>query len=114
MAGSAKLFTHLEPAVLKNLASFSSRDLSHVLYAYSVRNAGNPEIYKAFDARLEQLADSDELLDYPTLHDMLYYMMFRDNTSEKVWTYLINCTLENEETLPIVSYKPFKYSRFFL
>ena len=53
MAGSNKLYLHLEPLIIKNIDQFNSRDLSHILYAYSVRAAGNPEIYKAFDRRLE-------------------------------------------------------------
>jgi hypothetical protein len=30
-----------------------SRELGHILYGYSVRLAGNPEIYKAFDNKIE-------------------------------------------------------------
>ena len=60
MAGSEKLFIHLEPHLMKNMDNFSSRDLSHILFAYSVRSVGNPELYKAFDRRLEQLSDAQE------------------------------------------------------
>lgn len=38
MAGSPKLFVHLEPFVIKSLGTLSARDLSHVAFAYSARN----------------------------------------------------------------------------
>jgi hypothetical protein len=53
MAGSDKLFIHLEPLILKQLDKFSIRDLSHVMYAYSIREVGNPEFYKAMNTRLQ-------------------------------------------------------------
>jgi len=114
MAGSDKLFIHLEPHVMKDLDKYSDRDFSHVAYAYSIRTTGNPELYKAFDQRLEQMAENGEILDYPTMHNLIYYMMFRDNTSKKVWAHIIESTLQQDDILPIVYYKPFKYSRFFL
>ena len=52
MTGSKKLFTNLEPQVLESIDSMGAREYSHVLYAYSVRNLGNPELYKAFDNKL--------------------------------------------------------------
>ena len=39
----------MEPKVLKSLDQISDRDFSHLLYAYGVRNVGNPELLKAFD-----------------------------------------------------------------
>jgi len=53
MTGSNKLFIHLEPLVIKHLDNIATRDLGHVLYAYSIRNLGNPELYKAFEQKLE-------------------------------------------------------------
>jgi len=52
MSGSDKLFFHLEPLILAQLDDFSPRDLSHILYAYSIREVGNPEFYKAMDAKI--------------------------------------------------------------
>jgi len=114
MAGSDKLFVHLEPKIIQNMDKFSSRDLGHILYAYSVSAAGNPELYKAFDKRLEQLADSEDMWDFLTLHNVLYYMMFRGNTNKKIWANIIESTLFQDDTLPIVYYKPFKFSKTFL
>ena len=113
-AGSKKLFLHLEPHIIKNIDKFSSRDLGHLMFAYSVRDAGNKELYKAFDQRLEALATSEDMWDFPTLHNIIYYMMFRENTSANIWSNVIESTLFQDETLPIVYYKPFKYSMHFL
>jgi hypothetical protein len=52
MWGKDKTYINLEQIVLKNMNNISERDLSHLMYAYSIRNAGNPEIYKAFDEKL--------------------------------------------------------------
>jgi len=60
----------------------SPRDLTHVMYAYSVRNAGNPELYVAFEKRIESVVSQ---LDYPGLHNLVYYMLFRENANEKIW-----------------------------
>lgn len=51
MNGSDKLFTHLEPHILKNINLLSPRDLSHVSYAYGVRSAGNKELHSAIENR---------------------------------------------------------------
>jgi len=61
--------------------NFNSRDLSHVMYGYSIRDVGNPELYKAIDKRVEDLLDQGEVFDYPTCHNMLYYLMFKDNVN---------------------------------
>lgn len=75
---------------------------------------GNPQLYKAMDAKINQIVDSGEILDYPTLSNLIYYLMFRENTDEKVWNHVIESTLHHDDVLPITCYKPFKFSRFFL
>lgn len=114
MAGSDKLFIHFEPTIMNQISNFSPRDLSQVLYAYSIRNVGNPELYEAFDKRIEQFVDDRILLDYPTVFNMNYYMMFRDNTNRKIWEHMVDSTLHQDDILPITYYKPYKFSRFFL
>lgn len=114
MSGSEKLFIHLEPFVLQNLDQFSARDLSHVLYAYGVRSVGNPELYKAFEQRLLQLIAAGEVFDYPTLFNVIYFMLFQENSNETIWRAIVDHTVENDDTLPLTYYKPFKFSRFFL
>jgi hypothetical protein len=49
MTGKDKTFYNLEPIVIKSLKDGDARDISHVMYSYAIRNAGNPELYKAFD-----------------------------------------------------------------
>lgn len=82
MVATDKTFIHLETHILKHLQDFSARDLSHVMYAYSVRGAGNPELYTAFD---KQMAPLIEQLDYPGLHNLIYYMLFRENANKEMW-----------------------------
>ena len=81
MSGSDKLFVHLEPFIIKNINDFNPRDLSHVSYAYSVRSAGNPDLYSAIEKRWEQIIveNGSESFDYPLLHNLVYHMMFTNS-----------------------------------
>jgi hypothetical protein len=92
MNGKDKTFFNLEPVVLKNLDKASDRDATHLMYAYGVRNAGNPELHKAFEKKLLQIADR---LDYPSLFNAIYYMLFRENANEEIWKKLISATVNN-------------------
>lgn len=49
MSGTDKLFIHLEPIIMREMSTINARDLAHLAYAYSIRSAGNPELYTAFD-----------------------------------------------------------------
>jgi hypothetical protein len=40
--------------------------------------------------------------------------MFRDNTDEQVWRQVVETTCENPDVLPLIYYKPFKASYFYL
>lgn len=60
------------------------------MYAYSVREAGNPELYAAFDKRLEQMILN---LDYPSLFNAIYYLLFRENANPILWRNVIDATL---------------------
>ena len=88
--GKDKTFYNLEPTVLKNIDSLSDRDLSSLMYAYSVRKVGNPELYKAFDKKLDKIAEG---LDYPSLFNVIYYMMFTDNTNKELWEKIVSATV---------------------
>lgn len=57
MSGSPKLFYHLEPLILAQIDKIDSRQLSNLMYGYSARSLGNPEIYTAFEKRLTQMID---------------------------------------------------------
>ena len=56
------------------------RDLSHLMYAYGVRAVGNPELHSAFERKITET--SVESLDYPSLFNMVYYLLFRESTNE--------------------------------
>jgi hypothetical protein len=82
MSGKDKTFYHMEPKILANMDKINDRDLTHLMYAYSVRNVGNPELHKAFENKLNQIA---ERLDYPALFNAKYYMLFRENHNKEIW-----------------------------
>jgi hypothetical protein len=111
MWGKDKTFIKLEPTILQNLNSLSDRDATHLMYSYSVRGAGNPELYKAFDKKVEEIADR---LDYPSLFNALYYLMIRENTNKSTWEKIVKATLSNPDIIPIIYYRPFKISELFI
>lgn len=111
MAGSEKTFVNLEPSVLAHLNDMSPREVSHVMYAYAVRDAGNPELHAAFEKRLLEVADH---LDYPGLFNAIYYMLFRENAHEQIWSKLVAAANAQTDVLPIIYYKPFKAAYMFL
>lgn len=89
MCGQDKTFTVLEPTILATIDSIPDRDLTHLMYAYSVRGVGNPELHAAFERRLDEMADR---LDYPSLFNAIYYMLFRENANEGIWRKLVENT----------------------
>lgn len=111
MNGEDKTFYNMEPKVLKSLDQIPDRDFTHLAYAYGVRNVGNPELHKAFEARLNKIV---ETLDYPSLFNAIYYMLFRDNGNKQLWSKVIKATINNQEILPIVYYRPFKAAALYL
>jgi len=111
MCGQDKTFTALEPILQAELSSISDRDLSHICYAYGVRGVGNPEFHAALEKRIEQVADR---LDYPSMFNVIYYMLFRESSNEAIWRKLVDSTVAQEEVLPLIYYKPFKASKFWL
>lgn len=111
MSGKDKTFYAMEPKILKNIDSINDRDLTHLMYAYGVRGAGNPELHKTFEKKLSQIA---EKLDYPSLFNAIYYMLFRESDNKDTWQKIINATVNNPEVLPILYYKPFKASKYYL
>ena len=111
MCGDDKTYFNLEPIVLKNLEKANDRDATHLMYAYSVRNVGNPDLYKAFEKKLSKIADR---LDYPSLFNAIYFMLFRESANEDIWKKLVQATINQEDVLPLLYYRPFKASKFFL
>lgn len=111
MCGQDKTFTALEPIILANLDTMSDRDLSHVMYAYGIRGLGNPELHAAFERRLELIADR---LDYPSMFNAIYYLLFRENTNEAIWRKIVDNTVGQNDVLPLIYYRPFKASKLWL
>jgi len=112
MAGNDKTFYHLEPVVMEGVDSANMRDLSHLMYSYSIRSAGNPDLYQKFDARM-QTEDFSEL-DYPTLFNLSFYSLFRESKDEAVWRKIVERACAIEDVLPLVYYKSFKASFLYL
>lgn len=111
MCGQDKTFTALEPIILKEINQIPDRDLSHICYAYGVRGLGNPELHVALEKRLDQVADR---LDYPSMFNVIYYLLFRESTNEAVWRKIVDNTVAQEDVLPLIYYRPFKASKFWL
>jgi len=96
------------------------------MYAYAVRNAGNPELYTAFENKLADMKTSD--LDYPTLFNAIYFMLFTqpqrdircENSedealkNEHLWSKLVNSAIDIDQTLPLTYYRPFKAAVVYL
>ena len=112
MAGNDKTFYHLEPVVMDSVDTAHMRDLSHIMYSYSVRSAGNPDLYQKFDSRMQSEDFSDA--DYPTLFNLSFYSLFRESKDEMVWRKLVQRAIEIPEVLPLVYYKPFKAAHLYL
>ena len=86
MCGQDKTFYRLEHIIEKDLDNISDRDVTHLMYAYSVRNVGNPSLHAAFEKRLEAMADK---LDYPGMFNAIYYLLFRENANRSIWEKLV-------------------------
>ena len=111
MCGQDRTFTALEPIVLADVNNIPDRDLSHICYAYGVRGLGNPELHEALEKRLEQVADR---LDYPSMFNAIYYLLFRESKNEVVWRKIVDNTVAQEDILPLIYYRPFKASKLWL
>ena len=48
MCARDKTFFNMEGTVLKHLDSATDRELSHLMYAFGIRAAGNPELHARF------------------------------------------------------------------
>jgi hypothetical protein len=111
MCGSDKTFFALESVVLKGLETVNDRDATHLMYAYGVRNVGNPELHAAFEKKLDKIASN---LDYPSLFNAFYYLLFRESGNRALFQKLVDATVANPDILPIIYYRPFKAARFYI
>jgi hypothetical protein len=67
---------------MKSINKLSSRDLSHIAYSYGVRGAGNPELHAAIVKSLESTVRE---MDYPSLFNTVYYLLFKENANQNLW-----------------------------
>jgi hypothetical protein len=111
MNGKDKTFYTFEPKILKSIDSIPDRELSHLMYAYGVRGVGNPELHKAFEKKIGHMI---ERLDYASMFNVIYYLLFRDIGDKKIWERIIKTTVDNPAILPILYYKPFKTAYVYL
>ena len=111
MVGYEKTFYTLEPLVLKGLETVSDRDATHLMYAYGVRAVGNPELHKAFEKKLDTIASK---LDYPSIFNAFYYLLFTESANKALWQKLVDATVANPDILPITYYRPFKAAKLYL
>lgn len=81
------------------------------MYAYGLRNVGNPELHKAFEKRIDKIV---EKLDYPSLFNAIYYLLFRENGNKQLWQKIVKTTVQNPDVLPIIYYRPFKAAALYL
>jgi hypothetical protein len=109
--GKNQTFVQLEPKIHQNFDNFDIRSLSHVMYAYGFREQGNPELHKKF---LKRFKSHDELMDYHTMNNLIYYLMFTDNVDEELWTKVIQHTLQRNDHIPVTHFTPFKMSRYYI
>lgn len=105
----------MEQALLRNkeIEKINDRDFSHVAYAYGVRAVGNPDFHKLLEARIDKIASTGEA-DYPTLFNLMYYMLFRESDNKELWKMLLRCTVNNKAILPLRYYRPFKCAYVYL
>ena len=82
------------------------------MYAYGVRGVGNPELHAAFEKRISECTDAQ--LDYPSMFNMIYYLLFRESKNEQAWRRIVDATVAKEDVLPLRYYKPFKCSALWL
>jgi hypothetical protein len=109
--GSDKLFNDLETRVIEKIDEFDMKSLSHVMHTYGFREQGSPHLHQKFLKRLES---NDEKLDHQTVSNLMYYLMFTDNTNEDIWNQLVQHTLQNKLKIPVSYFTPFKFSKFYL
>ena len=111
MCAKDKTFFNMEQTVLKNLDSATDRELSHLMYAYGIRAAGNPELHAKFTEKLSTIAGR---LDYPSLFNVIYYLLFRDIKDQAIWQQIVDNTVAQEAVLPLTCLRPFKISEQYL
>ncbi len=109
--GHDKTYSDLEPFVIKNIEEFDMKSLSNVIETYGNREQGSPHLHEKF---IKRIKENKEQLDHYTIANLLYYLMYTDNTDEEIWVQMIEQTLSNKRKLPVPAYTAFKMSRYYI
>jgi hypothetical protein len=114
MCGSDKFFDEMESIVINHIESskYSFQEFSDILYAYSVRGSGSEKLNKLFEKKLTE--DIDKANNYHTLHNIVWYLLFKESKDINLWTNLLNRYNQLEGRLPIYYYRPFKLAGYYL
>lgn len=82
------------------------------MYIYGLREQGNDELHTAF---LEKLKSNMNELDFSSLHNVIYYLMFKDVVDKDIWEGVIATTISQKpQVLPLPLLTPFKFSKHYL
>lgn len=81
----------IEAKLMKRIDEFGLRDLSNIAYWYGVRQAGNKEFH---DLLLKKISAEIHTADFNTLHNVIYYLMFRDNKDPNIWQKVTDAAVE--------------------
>ena len=109
--GKDSTFVELEQRVMKHFDQFDFKSLSYVMHAYGLREQGNPGLHKRF---LKAISDQDQIRDYQTISNIVYYLMFTDNKDQELWTKIVREVLRIDAEVPVRCYKPLKISKYYL
>lgn len=114
MCGSDKFFDEMEQVVINHIetSKYSFQEFSDILYAYSVRGSGSEKLNKLFEKKLSE--DIEKANNYHTLHNIAWYLLFKENKDINIWTTFLNKYNILEGRLPIYFYRPFKLAGFYL
>lgn len=111
--GKEETWLKLEPLIMEKINDFSTREISHIMHAYSFREAGNPDLHEAFVKRLHS---EDKVHDFAALTNILYYMMFTDTLDGELWLKFVDSAIETGDkvTLPANALFAFKYAKLYI
>jgi len=114
MCGSDKFFDEMEPAVINHIetSKYSFQEFSDIMYAYSARGSGSDKLNNLFAKKISQ--DLDKANNYHTIHNIVWYLLFKENKDLSIWSKLLKQYNKLEGRLPIYYYRPFKLAGYYL
>ena len=92
--GKEKLMFSIEPKLIKWIDEFNLRDLSNIAYWYAQRQTGNPDFHNLL---LKKISEQIHKADFSTLHNVIYYLMFRENKDRDLWQWVTDAAVESRK-----------------